>query len=399
MSKIKNIIKYSINIPIWILSKIIKPNENIWVFGAWFGSKYADNSKYLFEYVCRNHPQIKAVWLSNNEETLKLVKRKGYKAYKTYSLKGYLCTLSAKYGFVSTGFYDINIFACANMKMINLWHGIPLKKIMQDDNITRIAADDNSLYQRAKKFFFPFSFNNYYASIAPSETVCKIYQSAFKNLTEKIELIGQPRCDAFYAPAAKTPFTEKLLNLKQNNKIGIYMPTHRREGRCNFSEFLSYELDNLNEKMKENNVILLIKLHYYHLKEIELQNNKYSNIIFIQDEEIEQDIYSILPLTDFLITDYSSIFFDYLHLNKPVIFFAFDKDDYLKNERAFYFDYEEIICGEKAGSFDELYSKISLVSKGIDNFAEKRRQIHNKFNKYQDGQNCARVVEWIKSLK
>ena len=176
MKKIVSIIKYLINIPIYLLSKIIKPNENIWIFGAWFGDKYADNSKYLFEYVNRNCHNIKAIWLSNDSNTVKLVKKKGYKSYKTYSLMGYFYSIFAKYGFVSTGMFDINFIPTYNMKLINLWHGIPLKKIVMDDFITRVIPKDN-LYNKLKNFLFPFlQDNRYYSVIATSDDINKIYQ-------------------------------------------------------------------------------------------------------------------------------------------------------------------------------------------------------------------------------
>lgn len=398
MKKFKTIFWYIINIPTWLLSKIIKPNKNIWIFGAWFGKKYGDNSKYLFEYVNKNYPEIKAIWLTKDNATLKLLKNKGYRVYKTYSFLGYFFSLFAKYGFVSTGIWDINIFPTANMKIINLWHGIPLKKIMMDDNITRNISNNNSLYQKLKNFFFPFAIDNYYSTIATSSDINKIYHSAFRGLTKNVDLIGQPRCDAFYLPITKTLFTKKLQKIKETNKLAIYMPTHRREGKIDFSKFLIDELNTLNNKMKEYNVVLLVKLHFYHQKDIDNLKNEYSNIIFVKDEDIEQDIYSILHLTDFLITDYSSIYFDYLHTNKPIIFFAFDKEDYLKNDRAFYFDYDSVTPGEKAYSWYELYEKISLTANGQDNYIHYRQEISNRFNKYQDGRNCERVVEWIKSL-
>ena len=375
MNKIKKIMHYILNIPVWMLSIVVKRNKRLWVFGAWFGKKYGDNSKYLFEYVNKNCPDIKAIWLTKDDKTLKLVRQKGYEAYNTYSFMGYWHSLFAAFEFVSTGYTDINIFTTANMKIINLWHGIPLKKIMKDDDITG-QLNKKTLYTKLKKFFFPFVHDRYYSTIATSEDVVKIYQSAFQGLTERFDLIGQPRCDTFYLSIVETPFTEKLKKIKEKNKLAIYMPTHRREGKIDFSKFMIDELDTLNNKMKELNTTLLVKLHFYHQKDIDNLRNEYSNIIFVRDSDIEQDIYSILPLTDFLITDYSSIFFDYLHANKPIIFFAFDKEDYLKNDRAFYFDYEEVTPGAKAYNWNELYKKIA----------------------YQDGRNCERVVEWIKSL-
>lgn len=389
---IKNTIIFIINLPIYILSKFMIRNSKVWVFGAWFGKNYSDNSKYLFEYVNNNCKDITAVWITNDNKTYKLIKQKGYRVVKTYSLLGYYYTLIAKYAFISVHHVDINLYASLGIKIINLWHGIPLKKILQDDNITRyIQNKKNPIYNKLKSLLLQKN----YSVIATSEEIAQIYKSAFGGLSKRVDSIGQPRCDAFYLPINETPFTEKLGKIKETNKLAIYMPTHRKEGKIDFSTFLIEELDTLNNKMKEYNTTLLVKLHFFHQKDIDNLRKEYSNIIFIKDEDIEQDIYSILPLIDFLITDYSSIFFDYLHANKPIIFFAFDKEDYLKNDRAFYFDYEEITPGEKAYNWSELYKKISHIVNEIDNYKEQRRRLRNKIFKYQDGNNCKRVVEWV----
>lgn len=392
---LRNILTFILNFPIFILSKFIIRNPNVWVFGAWFGKNYSDNSKYLFEYVNKNCKDITAVWITNNNKTYDLVKKKGYKVVKTYSLAGYYYTLIAKYGFVSVHHIDINYYASLGMKIINLWHGIPLKKILKDDNVTGYNnRKKHPVYSKLRELLL----QEYYSTIATSDAVAEIYKSAFNGLTERVDIIGQPRCDVFYLPPAETSFTEKLRKIKEKNKLAIYMPTHRQEGKIDFSKFLTDELDTLNNKMKEYNVVLLVKLHFYHQKDLDNLNNEYSNIIFVKGSDIEQDIYSILSMTDFLITDYSSIYFDYLHSNKPIIFFAFDKEDYLKNDRAFYFDYEEITPGEKAYNWNELYEKVAVIANGIDNYANERKKTHDIFNKYQDGKNCERVVEWIKSL-
>ena len=397
--KIMAMIKYLLNIPIWWLSYIIPRNKNIWVFGSWFGEKYGDNSKYLFEYINKNCPEIKAIWLTKNNETLKFVRQKGYRAYKAYSFMGYFYTLMAAYGFVSTGYGDINFVPTANMKMINLWHGTGgLKKCMMDDDITGMLSKP-SLYKKLKKLFFPFAHDRYYSVIATSEVMVGIFKSAFRGLTKRVDVIGQPRCDSFYQPVPESEFNKYLQELKKENKtIGIYMPTHRKEGKVNFAEFIQSELPVLNKKMNEMNIILLIKLHYYHLKNMKSLQQNFSNIIFVKDEDIEQDIYNILPITDFLISDYSSIYADYLHLNKPIIFFPFDIDDYIKSDRDFYMNYDEITPGDKVYNWSDLYNSINNLILGKDTYINKRQEIHNLFNLYQDGRNCERVVEWIRSL-
>ncbi len=176
------------------------------------------------------------------------------------------------------------------------------------------------------------------------------------------------------------------------------MPTHRKEGKVNFSKFLINELQTINNNMIKMNAIFLIKLHFYHQKDIDNQQQQFSNIIFIKDYDIQQDIYSVLAFTDLLITDYSSIFFDYLFTQKPILFFPFDKKDYVTTDRELYFEYDNIIPGPQVLNWKEMYSVIETIFHGKDDYINKRKEIHDKFNKYQDGKNCERLTNYIKNL-
>lgn len=390
------IIKYILNLPLWFLSKITK-NNKIWVFGAWFGQKYADNSKYLFEYVNKYCPEITAIWLTEDDITLNLIRDKGYKAYKTYSFMGYIYSLFAGYGFVSTAFKDINIFPTGGMRVINLWHGSGASKKVGMD-YKNGNMNQQSFIQKLKKLFFPFTSTYYYSCIATSETTHRFFSSAFGAYTKRVDIIGQPRDDAFYHDTPATYFNKRLINLKtQGKKIGIYMPTHRKEGNIDFSKFLIDELDNMNNKMKENNIVLLIKLHFYHQNDINNLEKEYSNIIFVKDCDIEQDVYEILPLCDFLITDYSSVYVDFLHSGMPIIFFPFDRNDYIKTDRVGYMDYDDITPGPVVYTWDNLYDEMVKIIYERDEYIEQRKNLHNLFSLYQDGKNCERMVKWIKN--
>ena len=110
------------------------------------------------------------------------------------------------------------------------------------------------------------------------------------------------------------------------------------------------------------------------------------------------DIYPVLKYSDALITDYSSIYFDYLLLDKPIIYYPIDLEEYQKKCRGFYRPYEELTAGVKAYNEQELINAIQDVINGVDDYKEERKVLRDKIFKYQDGRNCERVVEWIKNL-
>ena len=106
----------------------------------------------------------------------------------------------------------------------------------------------------------------------------------------------------------------------------------------------------------------------------------------------------MMQFSDCLITDYSSISFDYLLVDKPLIYYVPDLEKYQEQCRGFYSPYDEIIAGEKVTNDSELFNAINNVLHGVDNHKERRTGLRNKFFKYQDGKNCERVIDWIKSL-
>ena len=116
------------------VSFLVPKNKNIWIFGSWFGEKYIDNSKYFFEYINEKHLNVRAVWLTRSKKVLKFIRNRGYEAYLTYSIKG--CWFSIRSGVAIIAQVlrtDLNHYALSNgTKIIQLWHGIPLKKIMYD---------------------------------------------------------------------------------------------------------------------------------------------------------------------------------------------------------------------------------------------------------------------------
>jgi len=207
MKKMRTLIIYILNIPLYLISKIVPKNEDIWVFGSWFGEKYADNSKYLFEYVNKNHSEIRAIWLTINKETLQLIQEKGYKVYYTYSLMGYLYASRAYFGFASTGFNDINYFIFSKF-YINLWHGNPLKKVVYDDKLTNSIKYD-SIVNKLTRVVFPFIHKpeDSYKIIASSEIEAKNLSTAFQKKTSDILITGLPRNDVF--------FQQKFENIKK----------------------------------------------------------------------------------------------------------------------------------------------------------------------------------------
>ncbi len=385
-------------LPVYWFSQLVPKKKGLWIFGAWYGEKYGDNSKYLFEYINKYVPDIKPVWLTRDQQAFDLIRSKGYEVYWTYSFKGFLISMIAEKAFITVGIKDVNRYTINKKDVIMMWHGnTPIKKIVFDDTITR---KKQLLLEKLLYLVFPFlgATRLKGLAISGSEEASKIFKSAFQAKEKQILLTGYPRNDAFFHKVQGAPILADIKSLKSTGiTTVIYMPTHRKEGSSEISELFNIDLKKLNQSLMSINTKLFIKLHYFHLNKQNYRN--FSHIHFITDTDISQDIYTILPKIDMLITDYSSVHFDFLLTYNPIIFFPFDKEEYLMNDREFYYHYNDVTPGPKVRDWDEVLVYIEKFIQNPKLYEEERRNVLRKFNKFIDSNNCQRVFTAIYNKK
>lgn len=254
-----------------------------------------------------------------------------------------------------------------------------------------------------KKNFFEYNLEKwkyYDLIISASDEVSKILTSAFGVNNNIVKTTGYPRNDIFFVKNKKNELDliKKIISLKNKNfLISIYLPTHRGEGEseCVFNFF--EDLNKIDLLLNKTKIFLIIKHHYYHLSKNK-NNTLFKNIFLIEKKEESFDLYKILKKCDFLITDYSSVYFDFLLLNRPIIFFPFDINDYLKKDREFYYDYNTITPGPKAYNWEEVIKYIKIYIKNLNWYKKERERIRDIFNKYKDGKSSERVYDAIKKL-
>lgn len=353
------------------LSCLAPRSRKIWVFGAWLGQQFADNPKYLF-IEANQMKGIRPVWITKNPEVVREVRGFGYEAYLFSSGKGILCQLRAKYAVMCNGISDLNHTFLGRAVFLNVWHGVPLKKIGYDDTK---GKNWDSRGQKIRRKIQQFPLGREYV-VATSDTFAKIYRSAFRRPSEQILTYGQPRNDVFYDIDHIFPVNEKLRRRLEGHKVVLYAPTHRLEGSIPFPLKENFDLKRLDEFCRDNHILFIIRRHFYHFQE-ELDLSGYSNILDMTRESL--DIQELLMGTDLLVTDYSSTYIDYLLLDRPVIFYDFDYDSYIEKDREMYFPYEKVTPGIKAETFDELMEGMRQVFSGADMFAEDRKRVRNLF--------------------
>lgn len=356
------------------LTALLPRKRRMMVFGAWFGQKYDDNSRALFEYVLKERKDIHAYWITANADVFNKMKSMGLPVYLNTSRKGKWLALRTRY-YVSVVMLEgkdsgSNLSRyMGGVKVINLWHGIPLKKVVYDDE--KHPFWKKNLKRRLIYYFEKIPFRNTY-HFATSETMVEIYKSCFRSDDTHVLNLGQARNDYFYQ-SHTNPYKSRFAG----KRIILYMPTHRREGKMlmNMSQLL--DLDKIDDVCKKNNAVFLIKKHYYHSNEIPLENGVYDSIVEITSEKPSSQI--LLDAADVLITDYSSCWIDYLLLDRPILFYCYDIEDYLEFDRDMYFDYKTIVPGKICKEKNMLVEKIDSILKKEDNYAANRASVRDLF--------------------
>jgi CDP-glycerol glycerophosphotransferase len=393
-------------LPFWWIECLIPRDKHIFIFGSWLGKKYSDNTKALFEYILNNANNIKPFWITHDKTVyLKLLEEKK-PVLMSYSLKGWLMSLRASVAFVTHYHGDINMYALHGVKKIWLWHGMPLKKVLCDErnpryfNIIENKVFLTKLKQIYIKYIKPYYFNDFLkkdaidATVASADFFVPFLTSAFSISKESVWLTGLPRTDFFYNKKKELIITE-LEKKYINSRIILYMPTFRMNlasgDRTPYNPFIekSFNLNKFIDFLEKENIIFIYKPHFQdQFIDFSLKSDRF---ILISDSDYDE-LYVLISNIDILITDYSSVYFDFLCLNKPVILTPFDYEDYIKKSREFYFDYN-ILTSIKAYNWDELMNII----------AEKKyyvvsKEETDKFCIYNDGHASERCLQNIIEL-
>ncbi|WP_044339934.1 CDP-glycerol glycerophosphotransferase family protein [Rossellomorea aquimaris] len=394
IKQVNKIFMFCFSLILFYLIKSIPKSKNIWVFGAWYGQKYSDNSKYLYEYINKlPETKVKTVWITKNKSLIPLIKNHGGLVYHTYSIKGLWYSARAAVTITTSSLKDVNFVASYDSVKIQLWHGTPLKKIGKDDTLYT-SKSERQKFNMIKEKLFPFTKNNWDYIISPSDYVSKIFSRAFDIPLEKVLLTGYPRTDFKFSTSSEL---DNYISNFQGKKIILYAPTFRADSNIFLKVISKDNLIKMNRFLIKNNSVILINMHYINS---EVFNNhkfkEFSNIIFV-NSSILNDINELLPYTDILITDYSSIYFDYLLLDKPIIFFPFDFNQYLTKDRELYEDYNEVTPGVKCENWIDLIDQIekTLIN---DEFTIERKKIRSKYFEYYDKKNSKRVYHSIQKI-
>ncbi len=377
----------------WVYRKLYhseQTNEKIVVFEAFLGRSFACNPKALYLAMLHDeaYSDYQFVWAVNNTEKYAYLKKNNNtKVVKRISNAYNKSLAQAKYIIFNSGL-PAYVKLREDQIYVQTWHGTPLKRLGCDIKASGSAAfslkEIKKQYRtNGKKFTYLLS---------PSAYVTEKLSSAFDLSKERQEQIiieeGYPRNDALFKYNLEQLQSFKQgLKLPENKKIILYAPTFR-DNNYEFSVGFKYsgklDFDALKENIGDE-AIILFRAHCQIADKFNFE--KYDGFVFNVSKY--EDINELYGISDLLITDYSSVLFDYAILKKPIIFYMYDLDEYQNNIRDFYFDLLEL-PGPIVKTEEELTIEIRNQ---LDNFEydDKYRVFNEKFN-YLDGNDCSEKV-------
>lgn len=366
---------------------IPKNNKKILFFSH---SELADNSKALFDYLLTDpvNEEYEIVCSVSNPQKYERYKRKNVTFVPVLASLYHI--LTSKYIF----FHGEIIAIKPSKKQIstNLWHGTPLKRFNKTADKLRDYRYD----------FFTYV-------LASSDNFRPIMRDCFGCELEKVVVLGHPRNDLLFQ---QTNALQRL-NIQKEvyQSIFLWMPTFRIS-RDNYMVDIESQaqtetglpimghkddLAMLNDKLREQNSFMIIKLHPAQSLEY-ITIEKFTNILFLTNDDLQEadvQLYHVVTESGALITDYSSIYFDYLLLNRPIGFTVDDLESY-QNARGFLFENPlEYMPGKKISTKDHFWRFIDSIFWKNDDYKQQRENINKFANKYQDDANCARVLQFV----
>ncbi|MDP5131102.1 MAG: CDP-glycerol glycerophosphotransferase family protein [Paraglaciecola sp.] len=357
MDKLKKIFGLLLLRLLHVLANILPKKKNNWVFGAWFGKRYSDNPKVFFEYVRTHHPEIDATWIATEPGVVLAIRELGHNAFLARSIQGIIYQLRADKAFICQSAHD-DLFAPSvgrGTKVINLWHGLPIKKIMYDtfDN----SKKAKNFWGKLEDFLTPYNQHRNDLLLATSDETQLLLANAFKLPKKQVVITGFPRNDVFQ------PNTTKQIKTNESYQC-LYMPTFRGGVGSECDLFYQYGFDvvKMDKILRDNNISLILRLHPVNRPSAKLLEGIENASCISLDST--PDLYTSIHHYDALITDYSGGYLDFILSGKPILFAPFDLDRYLKTERNLYYDYKSVTLPPFSYNWDELLANIVNIKNG-----------------------------------
>ncbi|MCR0567978.1 CDP-glycerol glycerophosphotransferase family protein [[Clostridium] innocuum] len=382
----KRLARWSLNFILCVFYKaiytFIKVEKDTFLFMSFHGRGFSDNPKSIYEYLKQRYPEKKYIWVLNDEK-----KASHCYSVRFGSIKFFYYLAKSKYWIFNCKTYPYMIKK-KNQVYLQTWHGTPLKRLGHDINVNEKATFYRSGLSSAEmKKTYDDDVKKYDYMISPNPFSTDVFQSAFRIPKEKLIETGYPRNDKIQNSSIfdinklkekyKIPFHKQII---------LYAPTWRDNiyNNSGYAMKLQIDFDCWNEILGRDYVILY-KPHYLIVDQIEIRDELKN---FVYEIDSKSDINELYLLSDILITDYSSVFFDYAILEKPIYFYMYDLEEYKNELRGFYLDIHKELPGK---IYKDENTLLSDIKNNIFDY-DKLYTFNRRFNSLHDGNATKRVL-------
>lgn len=396
---------------IWQLFDFFWPKQkNTWAFATHHiqSTRFIENQRAVFEYV-KTDPKIKKIiFYRNSKKEIDIKNAKNIELVEQGTFRAFYALLLCKVVFIThsismdysirygkRGFTVLKINPNRRV-VVNLWHGIAIKGLLY-------AANEKAR-KRTDRIKFRYTERKYYAGLVASSDIDALAMAAMFYPLNYIQIwkTGLPRNDFLRVDREDLPGYIKnslkaLENLKKDKHLIVYAPTYRQIGvssNAHYYQFSTGEISELKDFLRAHNAILGYRPHYFRNTENYFNLDQYidNDLIFDLSQAIIPEFSAIARACDVVVTDYSSVALEILYLDKPVLSFAYDLENYRQEQDGLIYDLSLIFGKKIFTTFNELLENLRMEF--TSTHQTESTAINKKiFFKYRDCHNAERLVE------
>ncbi len=313
-----------------------------WVFGH-EGDVFAGNPKYLFLWIAAYRPDLRATWLTGSDATRRMLLANGYAVRMRWSAGGMLAALRARTFVFAHDVADVAAPLSWGATRLNLWHGVGLKAMQ----VARARG------RRLRGWLRGLLFIPYDRVVTTSDLMQAHFAAQFELPPDRCPQLGYPRLDCAADERLRDAARriDARLDFAVNPggfaEIYIYLPTHRDSHRP-FLQRAVPDVARLTDILRRRNALLYVKVHPRTAETVTYNSH-------LRRWPPQIDFYAYMDCFDLLITDYSSVLYDFIAIRDTgLLLYTFDYDEYVAEDRVLLHGFEENIAGLRIGHFDDL---------------------------------------------
>ncbi|KJW11712.1 CDP-glycerol glycerophosphotransferase family protein [Levilactobacillus spicheri] len=358
------------------------------IFESFGGRQVSDSPYAIYQLFTQLYPGFRFIW-SIDRSQKRFCKENGIPFIIRRTAK-WVRTLEKASFWISNARFPAWVKKPSYVTYIQTWHGTPLKKLGLDIENVSMPGTTTTKYHAN----FVREANRWDALVSPNDYSTQIFRSAF-GFNNQILKVGYPRNDELINSSADDIVALKeQMGIPLDKKVVLYAPTYRdnqfaEKGKYTFE--LPFSLDDFKQQYGDD-AVLVLRMHYLISNALDISG--YED--FVYDMSNHPSISDLYLISDMLITDYSSVFFDYAYLKRPILFYPYDYHVYKDELRGFYLDYEKDLPGEIAHNETELLTMIGEKLQTPDMSAnQKFMDFYHRFCAIDDGLSSLKVVNYV----